>query len=170
MVLLGFGLMEGLGQAGLEQTFIRRYNLLNRHGGLAITTSPEGGFIATGQHMFNGAAGECDVYVYKVDVCGNREWFNLYGTPESEGGKSIEPTSDGGYVIGGARTELGTETGLGFVMKVASDGNLEWHHYLEGLEWVFDVQPLANGFIASGEASSASALVRLDNAGNVLWS
>ena len=169
MVLLGFGLMEGLGQAGLEQTFIRRYNLLNRHGGLAITTSPEGGFIATGQHMFNGAAGECDVYVYKVDVCGNREWFNLYGTPESEGGKSIEPTSDGGYVIGGARTELGTETGLGFVMKVASDGNLEWHHYLEGLEWVFDVQPLANGFIASGEASSASALVRLDNAGNVLW-
>ena len=163
---LSWGMM---GQGGLEQTFIRRYNLMNRQGGLAITTSPEGGFIATGQHMFNGAAGECDVYVYKVDVCGNREWFNLYGTPESEGGKSIEPTDDGGYVIGGSKIQLGSGAGESFVMKLAADGGLEWHKYIEGLEWVFDVQPLASGFIASGQAASAASLVRLDDAGNVIW-
>ena len=165
------------GQDALEQTFLRRYNLQTMQGGLAITTSPDGGFIATGQHQNNGSAGGCDVYVYKVDACGNREWFNLYGGPESEGGKSIEPTADGGYIIGGSRATLVGVDGLGnnitedqgFVMKIAGDGSLEWYHYLENMAWIFDVQPMAMGYIAMGQASSRAVLLRLDDNGNVMW-
>ena len=166
-----------LGQNTLDQTFLRRYNLNDMQGGLAITTSPDGGFIATGQHQNNGSAGGCDVYVYKVDACGNREWFNLYGGPQSEGGKSIEPTADGGYIIGGSRATLIGVDGLGnnitedqgFVMKLNAAGGLEWYNYYEDLAWVFDVQPLATGFIAVGQASSRPVLMKLDAAGGVIW-
>lgn len=173
--LMSAGIVHG--QDALDQTFLRRYNLQTMQGGLAITTSPDGGFIATGQHQNNGSAGGCDVYVYKVDACGNREWFNLYGGPESEGGKSIEPTADGGYIIGGSRATLVGVDGLGnnitedqgFVMKIAGDGSLEWYHYLENMAWIFDVQPMAMGYIAMGQASSRAVLLRLDDNGNVMW-
>jgi len=165
------------GQGTLDQTFLRRYNLGDMQGGLAITTSQDGGLIATGQHQNNGSAGGCDVYVYKVDACGNREWFNLYGGSNSEGGKSIEPTTDGGYIIGGSRATLVGVDGLGnnitedqgFVMKIGQDGALEWYNYYQDLAWIFDVQPLASGFIAVGQASSRPVLLKLDDMGNVLW-
>lgn len=175
--LIILAVLSSKGQGSLDQTFLRRYNLQDMQGGLAITTSPDGGFIATGQHQNNGSAGGCDVYVYKVDACGNREWFNLYGGEESEGGKSIEPTADGGYIIGGSRATLVGVDGLGnnitedqgFVMKLGPVGELEWYNYYNDVAWIFDVQPLASGYIAIGQASSRALLLKLDDAGNVLW-
>ena len=82
----------------MGHTFLRRYNLPDIQTGLSLATTPEGGFVATGQHFNNGSYGECDVYVYRVDDCGNRLWFNLYGTTASEGGRSILPLSDGGFL------------------------------------------------------------------------
>ena len=177
LMLLFCAALESQGQGTLNQTFLRRYNLDAMQGGLAITTATDGGFIATGQHQNNGSAGGCDVFVYKVDACGNREWFNLYGGPESEGGKSIEPTADGGYVIGGSRaTLIGIDAfgnniteDQGFVMKIAGDGSLQWFSFLTDLAWVFDVQPLSSGFIAVGQASGRPVLVRMDNAGGIVW-
>ena len=177
MVVLLCSSMVAQGQGGLTQTFLRRYNLEAMQGGLAITTAADGGFIATGQHQNNGSAGGCDVFVYKVDACGNREWFNLYGGPESEGGKSIEPTSDGGYIIGGSRATLvGVDAfgnniteDQGFVMKIAGDGTLEWFSFLTDVAWIFDVQPLPSGFIAIGQASGRPILVRMNDTGGIIW-
>ena len=44
------------------------------HGGLQLEATSDGGFVATGQHEGNGSAGGCDVYVYRVDPCGNNLW------------------------------------------------------------------------------------------------
>lgn len=178
LMLLGVSASSGWGQNSLDQTFLRRYNLQSMQGGLAITTSPDGGFIATGQHQNNGSAGGCDVYVYKVDACGNREWFNLYGGAESEGGKSIEPTADGGYIIGGSRaTLIGVDMlgnniteDQGFVLKIDGEGNLQWYNYYQDMAWVFDVKPLSSGYIAIGQANGRPLLVRLNDVGTVMWS
>ena len=78
-------------QGDIDRTFLRRYNYGGMQGGLALTTTEDGGFIATGQHEGNGSAGSCDIYVYKVDACGNRIWFRLFGTGESEGGGPLKP-------------------------------------------------------------------------------
>lgn len=177
-LLLACGLVEyGHAQGGLSQTFLRRYNLQSMQGGLAITTSPDGGFIATGQHQNNGSAGGCDVYVYKVDACGNREWFNLYGGSESEGGKSIEPTDDGGYIIGGSRaTLIGVDLlgnniteDQGFILKIGPEGALQWYNYFQDLAWVFDVKPMSSGYIAIGQSNERPVLLRLDDMGGVIW-
>ena len=153
LILMVCAANQGQGQGALSQTFLRRYNLDAMQGGLAIATASDGGFIATGQHQNNGSAGGCDVFVYKVDACGNREWFNLYGGPESEGGKSIEPTADGGYIIGGSRaTLLGVDAfgnniteDQGFVMKIGGDGALLWFSFLTDVAWIFDVQVVCSG-------------------------
>lgn len=177
LILMVCAANQGQGQGALSQTFLRRYNLDAMQGGLAIATASDGGFIATGQHQNNGSAGGCDVFVYKVDACGNREWFNLYGGPESEGGKSIEPTADGGYIIGGSRaTLLGVDAfgnniteDQGFVMKIGGDGALLWFSFLTDVAWIFDVQPLASGYIAVGQASGSPVLVRMNDTGGIVW-
>ena len=60
-----------------DNTFFRKYNLYGMQGGLQLSVTSDGGFIATGQHEGNGGNGECDIYVYRVDLCGNIVWFKL---------------------------------------------------------------------------------------------
>ena len=79
-----------------DNTFYRKYNLGGMQGGLQLATTTDGGFVATGQHEGNGSAGGCDIYVYRVDICGNIVWFKLYGLGSTDGGKSINQTADGG--------------------------------------------------------------------------
>jgi hypothetical protein len=84
---------------GQDNTFYRKFNLSGMHGGLQLEATSDGGFVATGQHEGNGSAGGCDVYVYRVDPCGNNLWYKMYGTGGSDGGKSIKQTSDGGFIV-----------------------------------------------------------------------
>ena len=121
VVLLGTWAEVQAQQVG--HTFLRRYNLPDIQTGLSLATLESGGFVATGQHFNNGSYGECDVYVYRVDDCGNRLWFNLYGTTASEGGRSILPLSDGGFLVSGARVDLsGAMQGSGMMMRLNPNG------------------------------------------------
>ena len=121
-VLLTLMMQPLWAQEDIDRTFMRRYNYGGMQGGLALTTTDDGGFIATGQHEGNGSAGGCDIYVYKVDACGNRIWFRLFGTGSSEGGKSIEPTPDGGFIIGGHGSPFLQSVGL----DIRCDSHLGW--------------------------------------------
>ena len=88
-------------------------------GALQIAATLDGGFAATGQHESSAQGsghGECDIYVYRLDVCGNILWFKLYGTPGQEGGKSIIQTNDGGFLVSGLYE--GSGTNRGFNMKL----------------------------------------------------
>ena len=96
LFLFAFSMDESAGQ---DNTFYRKYNLGGMQGGLQLEATQDGGFVATGQHEGNGSAGSCDVYVYRVDACGNNLWFKLIGNGDAEGGKSIKQTSDGGYIV-----------------------------------------------------------------------
>jgi len=150
-------------QEQIDRTFLRRYNYGGMQGGLALTTTEDGGFIATGQHEGNGSAGSCDIYVYKVDACGNRIWFRLFGTSSSEGGRSIEATPDGGFIIGG-------HSSYGLLLKLDSDGQAEWYHHYPEVDWVFDAIPLADGgYAAIGRQSGRPVIFKVDDAGLVLW-
>ena len=150
-------------QEGIDRTFLRRYNYGGMQGGLALTTTEDGGFIATGQHEGNGSAGSCDIYVYKVDACGNRIWFRLFGTGASEGGRSIEATPDGGFIIGGHGSS-------GLLLKLDAEGQAEWYHTYPAVDWVFDAIPLADGgYAAIGRQSGRPVIFKVDEDGLVLW-
>lgn len=155
-------------------TFLRRYNLPDIQTGLSLATTPDGGFVATGQHFNNGSYGECDVFVYRVDDCGNQLWFNLYGTTASEGGRSIMALSDGGFLVSGARVELmggagAGDGGDGLLMRIDSDGNVLWSHLYDGLSWVFEAHEVSGGFVVIGNDGESPVVMGLNGAGDVQW-
>jgi len=88
-----------------NNTFFRKYNLSGMQGGLAVAAMPDGGFVGTGQHENNGSAGSCDIYVYRVDVCGNLLWMKLIGGNQADGGQGIFVTNNGNIVVLGRLDE-----------------------------------------------------------------
>jgi hypothetical protein len=87
-------------------TFMRTVNAPGMNGGLSLAETSDDGFIGTGQQEA-GSAGSCDVYVYKVDGCGNPEWYKNYGGGGDDGGADIQQTSDGGYIVTGLMASFG---------------------------------------------------------------
>ena len=155
--------LTGASQGDIDRTFMRRYNYGGMQGGLALATTEDGGFVATGQHEGNGSAGGCDIYVYKVDACGNRIWFRLFGTGNSEGGKSIEPTPDGGFIIGGHGSG-------GLLLKLNEEGEADWYYYYSGIDWIFDAVPTQDGgYVALGRSNGSPVVLKVDEDGLVEW-
>ena len=162
--LMCFLSFVGLGQ---NNTFYRKYNLSGMNGGLTLQPTSDGGFVAAGQHEGNGSAGGCDIYVYRVDECGNRLWFKIIGGGEADGAKSIQELSNGDFLISGHY-----DGSTGFVSKLDQNGNLLWLKTYPGLEWVFHAVEAANGDIicVAKQPNLSCVLMRLDGNGNVLWS
>jgi len=150
-----------------NNTFYRKYNLSGMQGALQMEVTNDGGFIATGQHEGNGSHGDCDIYVYKLDVCGNIEWFKIYGTAAQEGGRSIQQTADTGYIVSGLYAQGPNRA---FNMKLNPQGVTQWIK-LYPFEWMMYAKEAANGdFISVGTGSSQLYIIRTDNQGNLIWS
>jgi len=154
-----------------NNTFYRKYNLPGMQGALQIAATLDGGFAATGQHESSAQGsghGECDIYVYRLDVCGNILWFKLYGTNGQEGGKSIIQTNDGGFLVSGLYS--GSGNNRGFNMKIDANGNVQWLKKYT-CEWMMYAEETSTGeFTCIGRNSNVLYLMKLDNQGNLLWS
>src|SRR3954470_12417354 len=79
----------------LKLVFQKTFVAADMNGGLSMALCRDSGYVVTGQHGSTGA-GQCDVYVYKRNKCGQVVFFNTYGTFASEGGRCIKETADGG--------------------------------------------------------------------------
>ena len=117
-IFTALGLCVSVGSIAQDNTFFRKFNLSGMQGGLQLEATADGGFIATGQHQDNGSAGSCDVYVYRVDACGNNLWYKLIGNGDGEGGKSIKQTADGGYIV------ASHYAGIGALIRMNDAGDL----------------------------------------------
>ena len=85
-------------------------------------------------------------------------------------GHNVIQTSDGGYLIAGGTDYSGNSDAL--LIKVDSDGNLEWEEKFGGLGWdAFEgLCELPDGdFIASGTDSSKGFLVKTNSNGELIW-
>ena len=150
-----------------DNTFYRKYNLGGMQGALQLATTLDGGFVATGQHEGNGSHGDCDIYVYKLDVCGNIEWFNIFGTTAQEGGRSIQQTADSGYIVSGLYSQGASRA---FNMKLDANGITQWIK-IYPFEWMMYAIEAANGdFISVGTAANQLYIIRTDSMGNIIWS
>jgi gliding motility-associated-like protein len=148
-----------------DNTFYRKYNLGGMQGGLTLRPTADGGFVASGQHEGNGSAGGCDVYVYRVDECGNRLWMKLIGEGASEGAKSIEELPNGDFLFTG-------HSSSGLVGRMDADGQLMWMKNYPGTDWIMQGIGAANGDLIciARQPSGLPILMRLDAGGTVLWS
>ncbi len=162
--------------AQVTSTFMRTFSGGGMNGGLALETTLDGGFIGTGQHESSGA-GSCDLYVYKVNDCGDPEWFKTYGSGAEDGGKWIEQTPDGGYVISGL-THFGAGNYDNWLLKLDALGNIQWNQIYGGggndyglyVNLTSDGGYIMSGFMEGlGYGGADVSLVKVDAAGNTQW-
>jgi hypothetical protein len=143
--------------------------------GYSVKQTSDGGYIVVGNTYKYG--GFTNVYLIKTDSSGNLTWQKGFGGADYEWGYSVQQTSDGGYIIGGATDSYGAGGTDAYLVKTDSSGNLVWQKTFGGggTEYAFEVPHTSEGgYIFAGETGTGPGLydgylVKTDSSGNLVW-
>jgi hypothetical protein len=89
------------------------------------------GYILTGYTRSYGAGGY-DIWVMRLDASGGVLWQKTYGGSSDEFGRSVLPTSDGGFVVAGDTESFGAGAKDVWILKLTSAGLVDWEKTLGG--------------------------------------
>ena len=136
-----------------------------------------------------------DLWIVKLDRCGNIQWEKVFGGTGYESARDVEQTGDGGFIVLGETnsTDGGVVAGYGgtkdiWLLKLDAAGTLQWQKRYggSGLDIGNHIQVLDNGnFLIAASTSSNDgdikgnhgtggytdgAMIEISPAGTVLWS
>jgi len=125
--------------------------------GYDVQQTTDGGFIITGA-TYGENRNWTDVSLMKIDVDGQLEWHNTFGSEWTDGGSSVQQTTDGGYIIGGYTCTSSGDLDI-FLFKTDEYGIEEWSKTFGGTqddgEACLSVQQTSDGgYILSGYSST----------------
>lgn len=127
--------------------------------------------------------------IFKLDSYGNVQWeksFAMSGGSPDQVIRSIQQTSDGGYVFAGATNygeygsscNDGSGNGCAWVVKLDSNGNVQWQKSYIGAynSGAFDIkQTSSGGYVVAGVTNNQSSstsdawVAQLNSSGNLQW-
>ena len=135
-----------------------------------------------------------DYWIIKTDSAGNIVWQNVIGGTQNDYLNNVEPTADGGYILGGTSFSDSTadksENKNGaqdfWIVKTDASGNIVWENtiggdaydYLHIIHQTPDGGYIAGGYSDSGLSGDKSEagqgfidywIVKLDATGNIEW-
>ncbi len=162
---------------------------------LKVTQTADGGYImasstsATSGHVTDNH-GDFDMWVVKTDALGEIVWKKSYGGSGVDYAKSIQQTTDGGYVIAGYSNSSNGDVSGGhgnydfWVVKIAGDGTLEWQKTFGGTneDRAYSIKQTPDGgYIVGGITTSSDGdvtdpkgsfdvwIVKLASTGSLDW-
>jgi hypothetical protein len=136
----------------------------------------DGGYIIAGYYSYG--QGYSDMLLLKTDSLGKVLWNQTYGQGPNDVALSVQQTDEGGYIMGGTTSVLGTSDDL-LLVKTNAKGDTNWTKAYggganEGGGYVR--QTSDKGYILSGSTASFGAggmdayLIKTDLNGNLSWS
>ncbi len=147
--------------------------------GHAVRQTVDGGYVIVGNTK-SLAARQSEVYFIKTDCHGSKLWSKTFGGGYRAWGKSLEQTSDGGYIIAGSKWPFGGRQSDVYLIKTDADGKEVWSKTFGGkyADHANAVQQTTDaGYIIAGNTwpfgntgNSDVYLIKTDANGNKAWS
>lgn len=161
----------------------------------SVLQTDDGGYIVAGGTVsfdghVTGNHGLEDAWVLRLDSQGNIFWKKAYGGTLNDRAESIQPTSDGGFILSGysqsSNGDLNDNKGEFdyWVFKINASGNLLWQKNLGGSlsDYAFDAMETTDGgFLVVGSSFSNDGdvpgnqgfydyfIVKLTSSGSLAW-
>lgn len=137
---------------------------------------PDGGYIAVGdKHYTYGDTTSHDGWLVRFSNTGDTLWTKHFGGTQIDLFKSIQITSDGGYIVCGEREPYWAGYYRGWLLKLDMNGNVIWEN-MYGFGGLMAVQETPNGnYIAAGTKFVSQAMLndawilKTDINGNVIY-
>ena len=107
-----------------------------------------------------------------------QSWAKTYGGNGSDYMKSIQQTSDGGYIVPGETYSFGQSHGDVWVLKLDSNGDIQWQKtYYLGTGYINPTsiqQTIDNGYVVAAYVDIINRrtdawIIKLDSSGNIQW-
>lgn len=167
----------------------------------SIQQTSDGGFIVGGQSTSGISRdktelsyGNSDFWVLKLDPAGHIIWQKDFGGTNEDLFTSIQPTSDGGYIVCGYSNSdssgIKTQNSNGdydyWILKLNATGDLVWQKTIggAGFEMLTSLQQTEDGgYLIGGNSNSSVSgdktqfsfggqdiwVLKLDGTGNIIW-
>lgn len=141
----------------------------------SVSATNDGGFVVSGETLSFGA-GSYDVWVIRLNGDGTTVWQNSYGGSNSEYGRSIAATSDGGFVFTGESSSFAVGFSDAWAVKLNGDGSVAWENAYGSsrIDESHAIAPTSDGgFVVSGYSRALGShegdgvVLKLDETGSI---
>ena len=95
----------------------------NENVGSCIQQTSDGGFIIAAYTYYSMT--DCDIFIIKTDSQGNEQWRQTFGGDHHEYARSVQQTSDGGFIIVGATFSFGPGFSNIYLIRMGSETGVD---------------------------------------------
>ena len=143
----------------------------------SVQQTTDGGYILAGRTRSYGA-GKDDCWLVKTYSNGTEVWNKTFGGTDYDWAKSVQQTTDGGYILAGGTESYGDGLQDVWLLKTDSSGNEQWNKTFggTGFESSMSVQQTEDGgYILAGYTTSYGSgsndfwLLKIDCNGTEQW-